>query len=520
MSDNNGDKDKLNLNLGAKSFVPKNIQNNQNNQNNLNNNFMNQNNQMNMNMYGMNQMGYNPYNYMNNMNMNNMNMNNMNMMGNNFNQMGQLENQFNNVNLNNNTQKTETKKQIVTNQNVNQNNQNNQNKKIDTNKNNTNKDNTKKDDKKVVNKVNDNKEVKKNTNTNNNNNINQKKVEEKVTEKKNDKIENSEPIKYEEEDMELLEDTKEGKMIEVNDNLQPVSIVFMGHVDHGKSTIAGNILVLTGMVDERTLEKNRLEAIQNKKESWYLSYSLDINKEEREKGKTVEIGKAFFKTENKRYTILDAPGHSGFLPNLLLGACHADYVGLVISAKAGEFEAGFEKSGSTKEHSLLAKSLGVTKIIVIINKMDEESVKWSQKRFDEIKANLGDYLKKIGFAEKDIQYIPISGLKGNNIKEPLSKDVCDWYNGNTLLETFDKMEIPVRDRNGPLRISILDRYKEGGLFIMGKVESGTIKYGGNYTIMPLKQNIEVSWLFNSEELGVPYALPGELVRVRHFYLLD
>lgn len=519
MTDNNGDKDKLNLNLGAKSFVPKsntlNNNNNQNNQGNLN--------QFNMNMYGMNQMNYNPYNFnMNNMNMNNMNMmnmNNMNMMNMNTNsnvQTNQINNQINNLNLKNNTQikdKDETKKQIVTNQ-------NNQNKKnVDTSKNNNNNNNKKdekKDEKKVVNKTNDNKQVKTNTNTNNSNTTNQKKVDEKVTEKIEKNDENIENIKYEEEDMELLEDTKEGKMIEVNDNLQPVSIVFMGHVDHGKSTIAGNILVLTGMVDERTVEKNKIEAIQNKKESWYLSYSLDINKEEREKGKTVEIGKAFFKTENKRYTILDAPGHSGFLPNLLLGACHADYVGLVISAKAGEFEAGFEKSGSTKEHSLLAKSLGVTKIIVIVNKMDEESVKWSKKRFDEIKVNLGDYLKKVGFAEKDIQYIPISGLKGNNIKEPLSKNVCDWYDGATLLETFDKMEVPVRDRNGPLRISILDRYKEGGLFIMGKVESGTIKYGGSYTIMPLKQNIDVAWLFNSEELGVPYALPGELVRVSKY----
>ena len=113
---------------------------------------------------------------------------------------------------------------------------------------------------------------------------------------------------------------------------------------------------------------------------------------EREKGKTIEIGKAFFETEHRRFTLLDAPGHAGYIPNLLQGACQADFAGLVISAKKGEFEAGFDKSGSTREHTLLLKALGVNQLIVVVNKMDEESVKWNEERYNEIKTKLTPFL--------------------------------------------------------------------------------------------------------------------------------
>jgi peptide chain release factor subunit 3 len=312
----------------------------------------------------------------------------------------------------------------------------------------------------------------------------------------------------------LETDSKEGTMIEVDLTRKPVTIVFIGHVDAGKSTISGSILYKTGQIDERTIDKYRREAKVNNRESWFMAYIMDINEEEKQRGKTVEVGKAFFSTPNKRFTILDAPGHASFVPNMLQGACQADYAGLVISAKTGEFEAGFERDGRTREHSLLAKSLGVHRLIVIVNKMDEESVKWSKDRFDKIKSDLSAYLKSCGYnIEKHVVWIPISGLTGENLMEPVSKHKCAWYEGPTLIEILDKLDLPHRNESSSVRVPILDRYKDQGIFILGKVESGIVKYGGSYTLMPSRIPFEVAWLFDSEERGVPYARPGESIRV-------
>jgi peptide chain release factor subunit 3 len=312
----------------------------------------------------------------------------------------------------------------------------------------------------------------------------------------------------------LVDDSKEGAMIEVDNTRKPVNIIFIGHVDAGKSTISGSILLKTGMIDERTIEKYQRLAKTNNRESWFIAYITDENEEEREKGKTVEVGKAFFNTPTKRYTILDAPGHASYVPNMLLGACQADFAGLVISAKNGEFESGFEGDGRTREHALLAKSLGVTKLVVIINKMDEETVKWSKQRYDQIKNDLSGYLKSCGYnIEKHVYWIPISGLKGENLVTPVDKHTCSWYDGPTLIEILDKLETPERREDAPVRIPVLDRYKDQGIYLLGKIESGIVKYGSTYTIMPSKINFEVGWLFNTEEKGIPYAKPGECIRV-------
>jgi len=159
-----------------------------------------------------------------------------------------------------------------------------------------------------------------------------------------------------------------------------VNVVFIGHVDAGKSTLGGNILFLTGMVDERTMEKYEKEAREAGRESWYLSWALDTSKEERSKGKTVEVGRARFETEKRRYTILDAPGHKSFVPNMISGAAQADVGVLVISARKGEFETGFDKGGQTREHAVLAKMQGINKLVIVINKMDDPTVEWSKER--------------------------------------------------------------------------------------------------------------------------------------------
>ncbi len=313
----------------------------------------------------------------------------------------------------------------------------------------------------------------------------------------------------------LVEDSFEGKMINVDEAHVPVSIVFVGHVDSGKSTISGSLLYNLGEIDDRAIDKYKREAKVKNRESWFMAYIMDTYEEERDKGKTVDIGKASFSTPHRRFTLLDAPGHSGYIPNLLLGACQADVAGLVISAKKGEFESGFDKQGSTREHTLLLKALGVNDLIVIINKMDEDSVKWSKERYDSIVKTLKPFLHSCGFdTEKNVKWIPISGLTGENLCKELDKHKCDWYDGPDLIELMDSIELPKRDEKGPVRVSVLDRYKENSVYLMGKLESGTIKYGDTYTLMPSGAKITVDWLFNSEEKGVPYALPGENIRIR------
>jgi len=174
-----------------------------------------------------------------------------------------------------------------------------------------------------------------------------------------------------------------------------VNIMFIGHVDAGKSTISGNILYLTGMVDERLIEKFKREAIQKGRDSWFLAYIMDSFDEEKDKGKTVEVGRAHFETEKKRYTLLDAPGHQAYVPNMIIAAAQADAGILVISARQQEFERGFDRGGQTREHVLIAKTLNVGRLLVIVNKMDEPTVQWSEDRFNEIKKILDTHLKKL-----------------------------------------------------------------------------------------------------------------------------
>ena len=207
-----------------------------------------------------------------------------------------------------------------------------------------------------------------------------------------------------------------------------LNIVFIGHVDAGKSTMGGNILFLSGMVDKRTMEKYERDAKEAGRESWYLSWALDSTPQERAKGKTVEVGRAYFETKSRRYTILDAPGHKTFVPSMISGAAQADVAVLVISARKGEFETGFEKGGQTREHIMLVKTAGVQKVVCVINKMDESTVQWQKARFDEIKDKISPFIRAAGFNLKtDVTFIPVSAYTGANLKDRVSKDVAPWW---------------------------------------------------------------------------------------------
>ena len=309
------------------------------------------------------------------------------------------------------------------------------------------------------------------------------------------------------------------------DPREHINLVFIGHVDAGKSTLSGNILYLTENVDKRTIERYEREAKERNRESWFLAFIMDTNEEERAKGKTVEVGRAFFDTQEKRYTILDAPGHKNYVPNMIMGASQADVGVLVISARRGEFETGFERGGQTREHAMLCKTLGVSHLVVAINKMDDPTVNWDKVRFDECTSKLKPFLKSCGYVIKsEVKFIPISGLSGANVLKEVDPSLCKWwkesYTSNenntdrpTLLTLFDSLVMTGRDAAGPLRIPILDRYHDRGTICMGKVESGTVRRGQMLMAMPTRRTFRVEGVW-ANETPVVCARPGENVLVK------
>lgn len=295
----------------------------------------------------------------------------------------------------------------------------------------------------------------------------------------------------------------------------PVNIVFIGHVDAGKSTTCGNILLLTGQVDQADVRKLKQEAKEKNRESWWIAYLMDIGEEEKTKGKTVEVGKARFNTKSKRFTILDAPGHKNYVPNMIAGASQADVACLVVSAKTGEFESGFEKTGQTCEHAMLAKSLGVQDIIILINKMDEQTIDWDQKRYDYIKKNLQPFLRdSCGYEDKNVHWIPYSAINGDNMQEMSKNPKSTWYKGPTFFDLLDQLPAPARDSESPVRIPVLDKFKDGGsLYVFGKVESGTIVHSSKLTLVPSGDVITIYAIYDDADKRIPYAKPGEGVKL-------
>jgi peptide chain release factor subunit 3 len=294
-----------------------------------------------------------------------------------------------------------------------------------------------------------------------------------------------------------------------------VNIIFIGHVDAGKSTLGGAILYATGMVDERTMEKNKKEAKDMGRETWYLSWALDLTKEERSKGKTVEVGRGFFETDKRRYSILDAPGHKTYVPNMIGGASQADVGILVISARKGEYETGFEKGGQTREHAMLAKTQGVNKLVVVINKMDDPTVEWSKDRYTECTTKLSAFLKATGYNLKtDVFFMPIAAQQTLGIKEHIPKGVADWYDGPSLLEYLDSMKTLERKVNAPFMMPVNGKYRDMGTIVEGKIESGVVKKGMSLIMMPNRNQVDVAAAYGETEEEVAAAQCGDQVRLR------
>jgi elongation factor 1-alpha len=287
-----------------------------------------------------------------------------------------------------------------------------------------------------------------------------------------------------------------------------VNLVVIGHVDSGKSTSTGHLIYKCGGIDERTIQKFEKEAKEIGKESFKYAWVLDKLKAERERGITIDI--ALWKFESKKYsfTIIDAPGHRDFIKNMITGTSQADVAILVIAAGTGEFEAGFGKEGQTREHALLAYTMGIKQVILAVNKMD--TCDYSKDRFDEIKAEVIGYLKKIGFQEKNVTAVPYSGFKGDNLIEKSSN--LDWYTGDTLLEALDKIDPPKRPTDKPLRLPLQDVYKITGVGTVpvGRVETGIIKPGMLVAFAPANITTECKTV-EMHHTQMEEAIPGDNV---------
>merc|ERR1711964_777553 len=164
-----------------------------------------------------------------------------------------------------------------------------------------------------------------------------------------------------------------------------INVVVIGHVDSGKSTTTGHLIYKCGGIDKRTIEKSEKEAAELGKGSFKYAWVLDKPKAERERGITIDIALWKFETPKYYVTVIDAPGHRDFIKNMITGTSQADCAILIIAAGTGEFEAGISKDGQTREHALLAYTLGVKQLIVGINKIDNTEPPYSEKRFEEIK---------------------------------------------------------------------------------------------------------------------------------------
>ncbi|WUR03425.1 eukaryotic peptide chain release factor GTP-binding subunit (ERF3A) [Vairimorpha necatrix] len=288
---------------------------------------------------------------------------------------------------------------------------------------------------------------------------------------------------------------------------QILNIIFVGHVDAGKSTLCGQILMLQNIVDSRTLEKYKESAKEFGRESWYLSWCMDTNPEEREKGKTTELGTAFFELKNKKINILDAPGHKQYVFEMISGANCADVGVLVVSARINEFEAGFEKGGQTREHIILMKSGTIQKLVVLVNKMDDPSVKWSEERFNEIKSKIGSFIK---FLFKDTVFIPVSGLTGENIG--ISR--LDWYKGPTFFDFLNFLQVEKKDTKF-LNILIIEKLKSlGSNLVCGKIDGGIIKKDDITKVVPGNIKIQVLGIFNQEDVEIQEGVPGDTVKLK------
>ena len=255
-----------------------------------------------------------------------------------------------------------------------------------------------------------------------------------------------------------------------------LNLVIIGHVDHGKSTLVGRILLETGQFPQHMLDKYKEEAKAKGQESFALAWIFDNLKEERERGVTIDVAHKRFDTDKYYITIIDAPGHRDFVKNMITGTSQADAAILVVAAPDGVM-------AQTKEHMFLARTLGVKQMIVAINKIDDTKPAYDKSRYDAVQADVNKLAKSVGYKDDQIQFVPVSAFVGDNIKE---KGKVDWWSGDTILKAIDKFNVPEKPTNLPLRWPIQDVYtiKGVGTVPVGKIETGIMKPGQQLIFKP------------------------------------
>ncbi|MHB1507769.1 MAG: translation elongation factor EF-1 subunit alpha [Cuniculiplasma sp.] len=282
-----------------------------------------------------------------------------------------------------------------------------------------------------------------------------------------------------------------------------INLVTIGHVDHGKSTLVGRLLFEHGEIPQHIIEEYRKQAEEKGKATFEFAWVMDRYKEERERGVTIDLSHRKFETDKFYFTIIDAPGHRDFVKNMITGTSQADAAMLVISARDGD---GI--MAQTREHAFLAKTLGVQQLIVLINKMDATQPPYSEKRFNDVKAEVDKFLGSVGY--KQYTLLPISGYKGDNIIK--KSENLKWFNGPTLLDALETLKVPEKPISKPLRLPIQDVYSITGIGTVpvGRVETGVMKIGDKVIFMPANKNGEIKSVEMHHE-QMQEAQPGDNV---------
>jgi len=254
-----------------------------------------------------------------------------------------------------------------------------------------------------------------------------------------------------------------------------MNVVFVGHVDAGKSTVIGQLFFQTGGISEQEMKKLKEEAEKQGKQGFEFAYFIDSIKEERERGLTIDLAYRKIITQKFEVTVIDAPGHKDFVKNMITGASQADSAFLVIAVQSGI-------QPQTKEHLWLLRTMGVKNLAVLVNKMDE--VNYDEDKFNKVKEDVATLLKQVGYNPEEVPFLATSGLKGDNVAK--KSENMPWYKGHSVLEQFDEFPSPEKPTDLPLRMPIQDVYEITGIGTVpvGKIETGIMKPGQKVMILP------------------------------------
>ena len=284
-----------------------------------------------------------------------------------------------------------------------------------------------------------------------------------------------------------------------------LNLAFVGHVDHGKSTTVGRLMFDSGNMDDNTLRKLKDKAEELGKGGFEFAFVMDNLKEERERGVTIDLAHKKFETDNRMYTIIDAPGHKDFIKNMITGASQADCAVVVVAATDSVM-------AQTKEHIFLCKTLGVSQLLIAVNKMD--AVDWDKAKFEKVKEDVSALMKTVGYKPDETRFVPMSAYQGDNVVN--KSENMSWYEGGTLLKELDYLKKPEVPSDLPLRLPIQDVYNITGIGVVpvGRVETGLMKIGDKVTVVPARDGKGVTGEVKTIEMHheqVKQAGPGDNV---------